>query len=67
MRAAFDDTALVEYQYAIRVDHAGQPMGEDQRGTPGHQPVQRLLDYRLVLGVDRREGFVEHQDRRVPQ
>ena len=34
---------------------------------PAHQAVERLLDHRLVLGVDRRQRLVEHQDRRVAQ
>ena len=34
---------------------------------PRHQPIQRLLDHRLVLGIDRRQRFVQHQDRRVAQ
>ena len=42
-------------------------MRQDQRGAAGHQPVQRLLDHRLVLGVDRGQRLVQHQDRRVAQ
>ena len=34
---------------------------------PGHQPVERLLDHRLVLGVDRGQRLVEDQDRRIAQ
>ena len=42
-------------------------MGEDQRRAALHQPVERLLDHRLVFGVDRGQRLVEHQDRRVAQ
>ena len=34
---------------------------------PSHQPVERLLDHRLVLRVDRGQSLVQHQDRRVAQ
>jgi len=44
-----------------------QPMREDQRRAAGRQAVDRLLDHRLVLGVDRGERLVEDQDRRVAQ
>ena len=42
-------------------------MRQDQRGAPDHQPIQRLLDHRLVLCVDRGQRLVQHQDRRVAQ
>ena len=42
-------------------------MRQDQRGASGHQPIQRLLDHRLVLRVHRRQRLVQHQDRRVAQ
>ena len=37
-------------------------MREDQRRAALHQPIERLLDDRLVLGVDRGERLVEDQD-----
>jgi hypothetical protein len=40
---------------------------EDQRGAPLHQPLQRLLDYRLVLRIDGRQRLVENQNRRIDQ
>ena len=42
-------------------------MRQDQRGAAGHQPIQRLLDDRLVLRIDRGQRLVQHQDRRVAQ
>ena len=42
-------------------------MRQDQRGAARHQPVERLLDHRLVLGIDRGQRLVEDQDRRVAQ
>ena len=63
----FGDLAAVEHQDAVAIDHARQAMGEDQRRAALHQPVERLLDHRLVLGIDGRQRLVEHQDRRVAQ
>ena len=42
-------------------------MGQDQGGAAGHQAVERLLDHRLVLGIDRGQRFVQHQDRGIAQ
>jgi hypothetical protein len=36
-------------------------------GAPRHQPVERFLDHRLILRIDRRERLVQYQDRRVAQ
>ena len=63
----FGDLAAVEHEDAVAIDHARQAMGEDQRRAALHQPVERLLDHRLVLGIDGRQRLVEHQDRRVAQ
>ena len=38
-----------------------------KRRAPLRQPVERLLDHRLVLGIDRGQRLVEDQDRRVAQ
>ena len=65
--AALDDAAAVEHQDAVAIDDAGEAMRQDQRGASVHQPVERLLDHRLVLGVDRGQRLVQHQDRRVAQ
>ena len=67
VRAGLGDAAVVEDEDAVGVDHARQAMREDQRRAALHEPVERLLDHRLVLGVHRRERLVEHQDRRVAQ
>ena len=65
--AGLHDRSVVEHQDAFRPDHARQPVREDEGGAPLHQPVQRLLDHRLVLRVHRGQGLVEDQDRRVAQ
>ena len=40
-------------------------MRDDQHGAVVHQALERLLDQPLALGVERRGGLVEQQDRRV--
>ena len=67
MRPAFHDPPLFHGEDAVAVDHAGEPVGEDQRGAALHQPVERLLDHRLIVGIDSRERLVQHQDRRVAE
>ena len=67
MGAALDHPAAVQHQDAVAADHARQAVRQHQRGAALHQPVQRLLDHRLVLGVDRGQRLVQHQDRRVAQ
>ena len=65
--AALGHPALVEHQDAIGADDAGEPVGEDERGAPAHQPVQRVLDRGLALRVHRGERFVQDQDGRVAE
>jgi hypothetical protein len=65
--AALGDAAAVQHQDAVAADDARQAMGQHQRRAPLHQQVERLLDGGLVLGVDRRQGLVQHQDRGVAQ
>ena len=38
---------------------------DDEHGAAGEQPVDRLLHQALRLGVERRSGFIENEDRRV--
>ena len=65
--AGLDDAPLVEHQDAVGADHARQPMRQDQGRASGREAVDRLLDHRLVFGVDRGESLVEDQDRRIAQ
>jgi hypothetical protein len=51
VRAALHDAAMVEHQDAIGPDHAGQPVRQDQRRAALHQPIERLLNDGLVLGI----------------
>ena len=67
MTAALHHAPALQHQDAVGADHARQAVREDQRRAALHQPVERLLDHGLVLGVDGGERLVEDQDRRVPQ
>ena len=67
MAAGLDDRPVVEHQDAVRSDHARQPVREDEGGAALHQPVERLLDDRLVLRVHRGQRLVEDQDRRIAE
>ena len=67
MRAALGHAAIVQHQDAIAADDAGKPVGEDERGAALHQPVEGRLDRCLILGIDRGESFIEHQNRRIAQ
>ena len=58
---------MVEHQDAVGADHARQPVRQDQGRAALRQPVERLLDHRLVLGIDRGQRLVEDQDRRIAQ
>ena len=67
MLALLGDMAAVEHEDAVAIDDAGQAVRQDERRAALHQPVERFLDHRLVLGIDGGQGLVEHQDRRVAQ
>ncbi len=67
MRALLDDGARVEHDQPVQRRDRRQSVGDGDHGASLHQAFERLLDRRLRLGVERRGGFVEHQDRRVLQ
>jgi len=67
MPAGLDDVAMIQHQDAVGADHARQPVRQDQRRAAPRETIDRLLDHRLVLGVDRGQCLVEDQDRRVAQ
>ena len=58
--AFLGDMAAVEDEDAVAVDDARQAVREDERRAALHQSVERLLDHRLVLGIDRGQGLVEY-------
>ena len=65
MGALFGDAALVHHQHSVRLLHGLQPMGDEDGGASGGQPVQSALDELFGFRVDGGGGFVEHQDFRV--
>src|SRR4051794_25551600 len=65
MSAALDNRAVVEHDYLIGVTDGGEPVGDrDRRPTLG-QALERGLDRRLGLGVERARSLVEDEYRRV--
>ncbi len=58
---------LVDDRDSFGMLHRGQAMGDHQRGAPGHQAGQRLLDQVLALCVEGAGGFIQQQDRRIHQ
>src|SRR5947199_249933 len=58
---------FTEHQDAVGADAARGAVREDDRRAAARQPVEALLDYRLVLGVDRGQRLVEDQNRRIAQ
>lgn len=47
VRPVLDDLAGVQHDDTVGVLHGGQPVGDDQRGAPAHQPLQRCLHLAL--------------------
>ena len=62
--ARLHQPAPVQHQDAVGGDDARQPVGDYQRRLADHQPLERLLDRRLVLRVDAGQRLVEQQYRR---
>ena len=67
MRALFDDAALVEHHQPVHARDGGEPVRDGDHGLAFHQVAEARLDRGLDLGIERRGGLVQHQDRRVLQ
>ena len=65
MRTAFDDAPAIKHQDAVGVDNAGEAVRQNERGTSGHEPIDRVLNDCFVLGIDRGQRLVENENRRV--
>ena len=50
MGAPFNDTALLQNHYAIRIADCGQPVGNDKSGPPLHQRIHTLLHQGFCSG-----------------
>src|SRR3989441_10547613 len=67
VRAPLHDPSFRQHDDEIGMLHGGEPMGDDEDGAMGHQPLDRFLDEALGLGVERAGRFVENQDPRSAQ
>src|SRR5215210_3364141 len=67
MSTAGCDTAFVEDQDQVGVPHRGDPVGDDEDRAVllAHEPVQRLLERSLRLGVHGRGAVVQNEQPRV--
>ena len=65
--AELDELAAVHDDQPVSLAQRGQAVGDGDRGAAADQVVERLLNFLLGLGVDRRRCFVEDQDLRVDQ
>src|SRR5579875_1220303 len=64
---ALDDPAVVEDDDLLRVADRREPVRDRDRRPPLREPVERLLDEPLGLGVERGGRLVEDEDRRVAE
>ena len=65
VRPDLDDAAAVHHHQPVEDGDGRQAVGDGDHRAPFHQGVERLLDRRLDLGVERAGRLVEDQDRRV--
>ena len=65
VRALLDQPAMVEHDDVVGIDHRREAMRDDDGRAALHHLGEGLLHPRLGLIVERRRGFVEHQDRRI--
>ena len=67
MRAEFDDPARVDHGELVGAADRGEAVRDDECRAARHEPLERLLDGALALGVERRRCLVQDEDRRVLQ
>ena len=67
MRASFYDSAFVDDTDFIGILDGRETMGDGDRRTRLHQPLQSILYESFTLRVQGRGGFVENQDWRILQ
>ena len=53
MCSGLDDSSCLQNQDPIRVLDRREAMGNDDRGAPGHQPFDCLLDQDFRFGIER--------------
>ena len=65
--AALGDVAGLQHDDLVGIDDGGEPVGDHQRGAVARHQRQGILNVLLGLGIERRGGLVEDQDRRSLQ
>ena len=65
MRAAFDDTPMIQNADQIRVSNRRDTMRDDQRRAIGTNIAQIAKDPFLGVRVDRRQRIIEYQYPRI--
>ena len=50
-RALLYHAAMVQYDNEIGVAYGGEPMRNQQRGTPSHEALECFMDKALALGI----------------
>jgi len=58
---------MVHDHDTVGLEHCRKAMRDDDGSAVAHQPLKRLLDQSLALGVERARRFVQQQDGRVAQ
>jgi hypothetical protein len=65
VRPAFPDFAVMQYENLARTDDRAESVRDRDRGPSAHEHLERLLDRRFDLAVDRTGGFVENEKRGI--
>ncbi len=67
MRATGRDTAPVEHQNMVGIQHAIDALGDDKSCAIGHRLLQRLLDVEFGVEVHCAGAVIKNQDGRFHQ
>ena len=67
VRSALDDLSPLEHENLVGMDDRREPVGDHEYRPPAQQSVHRLLHQPLRLGIERRSGLVEDEDRWIPE
>ena len=65
MRAFLDDAALLHHDQAIHRGDSREAMRDGDHALALHERVERTLDRRLDLRIERARRLVQNEDRRV--
>src|SRR5262249_5025637 len=65
MRARLDDAAMIQHHEPVHPRDGREAVRDGDDGAALHQAFELLLDRRLDLGIERRGGVVEDEDRRT--